>query len=236
MIKKYLMPKYVRIPKDQGFLDILNGFEKVWGFPQCAGAIDGTHIPIIAPKEDHCDYYNRKGWHSIIPQAVVDYRYVFIDVNTGWPGSVHDARVLGNSNLYSQCEKGTCFSQPKTPIGGVDMSPFLIGDAAYPLLSWLMKPFRQTMETHDDIKHFNYRLSRARMVVENAFGRLKGRFRLLTAVTLHNICEMRKDTFEEDWMNNENSMTEIEVGTVNDLTDAKDIRNALVRHLKENPL
>ena len=30
----------------------------------CAGAIDGTHIAIIAPKEDHTDYVNRKGYHN----------------------------------------------------------------------------------------------------------------------------------------------------------------------------
>ena len=59
------------------------------------------------------------------------------------------------------------------------MTPFLIGDAAYPFLTWLMKAFRETPQTTAEAKHFNYRLSRARMVVENAFGRLKGRFRLL---------------------------------------------------------
>ena len=31
-----------------------------WGFPQCVGAIDGTHIPIIAPKENALDYFNCK--------------------------------------------------------------------------------------------------------------------------------------------------------------------------------
>ena len=34
----------------------------------CGGAIDGTHIPILAPNESHADYVNRKGYHSIIMQ------------------------------------------------------------------------------------------------------------------------------------------------------------------------
>ena len=42
------------------------------GLPQCVGAVDGCHIPILAPKENHCDYFNRKSFHSIILQVVVD--------------------------------------------------------------------------------------------------------------------------------------------------------------------
>lgn len=44
------------------------------GFPQCGGAIGGTHIPISAPVMI-TGYYNRKGTYSIIIQAVVDYKY-----------------------------------------------------------------------------------------------------------------------------------------------------------------
>ena len=51
-----------------------NGFETERGFPQVVGAIDGTHIPIICPQERGSDYYNRKGYYSVIMQAVVDYQ------------------------------------------------------------------------------------------------------------------------------------------------------------------
>ena len=87
---------------------MVHGFEDVWGFPQCAGAIDGSHIPIQAPSECAKDYYNRKGFHSILVQGLVDHRYCFLDINVGWPGSVHDARVLANSELFEKGQMELC--------------------------------------------------------------------------------------------------------------------------------
>ncbi|XP_071810727.1 uncharacterized protein [Apostichopus japonicus] len=55
-----------------------SSFENRWGFPQCVGAIDGSHIPIISPTDHPADYYNRKGFHSIVLQAVVDFRYRYV--------------------------------------------------------------------------------------------------------------------------------------------------------------
>ena len=151
-------------------------FKSKWGFPQCVGAIDGTHIPIVAPQDCQSDYFNRKGWHSIVMQAVVDHAYRFIDVNIGWPGRVHEARIFLNSLLYQKAHSKTLFpSALAKSIEGVDVPLMLIGDPAYPLLDWLMKPFQENGSLTDQQRIFNYRLSRARMVVENAFGRLKGR-------------------------------------------------------------
>ena len=78
-------------------MDIVKRFKQQWDFPQCFGAIDGLHIPIIAPKDSHMDCYNRKGFYTIVLQALVDHQYRFLNVYTGWPRSVHDACVLSNS-------------------------------------------------------------------------------------------------------------------------------------------
>ena len=61
VIVEQLTAKYICVPSGQGLKRIVNGFQSKWGFLQCVGAIDGTHIPIISPKEDPLDYYNRKG-------------------------------------------------------------------------------------------------------------------------------------------------------------------------------
>jgi len=36
-------------------------------------AIDGSHIPVSPPVTCHIGYYNRKGWYSVLVQAVVEY-------------------------------------------------------------------------------------------------------------------------------------------------------------------
>ena len=54
------------------FQTIINGFQRKWNFPQCLGAIDGTHIPIKVPIIHHADYFNRKSFHSVILQVVCD--------------------------------------------------------------------------------------------------------------------------------------------------------------------
>ena len=101
----------------------------------CAGVIDGTHIPIEAPQKSHTDYVNRKGYHNIIMQAVVDCYFTSRDLVISWPGSVHDARVLLNSAIYKKDNENKLFPGiPTKQIGDQEISPFIIGDPAYPLL------------------------------------------------------------------------------------------------------
>ena len=54
----------------------------------------------------------------------------------------------------------------------------ILGDEAYPLLSYLMRPYprRQLTESR---RLYNYRLSRGMRVAESAFGILAGKWRIL---------------------------------------------------------
>ena len=107
------------------------------------------------------------------------------------------------------------FLTGKKIIRGVNVPLLLLGDPAYPLLPWLMKPFPQHPYMSSEQKTFNYHLSCARVVVEMAFGRLKGRWRCLLkqnesnvanvsiiialCVVLHNICKMFGEDFPAEW-------------------------------------
>lgn len=55
-----LLEKYAKYPADDDLQHVIDGFGRTWGFPNCAGNVDGTHVPIIAPKSADSDYLNRK--------------------------------------------------------------------------------------------------------------------------------------------------------------------------------
>ena len=175
-IVEHLLPEYIKIPTGAALDENVKHFRLDHCFPQCVGAVDGTHIPIVSPKECPADYYNRKGWHSIILQGTVDHAGRFIDVYVGWPGRVHDVRVFSNSSLYHKGQSNRLFPSVQESIGGRNVPLVVLGD---PLLTWLMKAFPNNGQLSQQQKHFNYRLSRARVVVEHCYGRLKGRWRCL---------------------------------------------------------
>lgn len=86
-----------------------------------------------------------------------------------------DLAVLQNSTLFHLAENGKLFAADTQEIEGVNVPSMLLGDPAYPLLSWLMKGFPDTGNLSREQRHFSYRLSHAHMTVECAFGQLKGR-------------------------------------------------------------
>ncbi|VDH90049.1 Hypothetical predicted protein, partial [Mytilus galloprovincialis] len=105
-INSILLPKFLKFSTGQALRNTIDGFRTRWGFPQCCGAIDGTHIQIIAPKEHHADYYNRKCHHSVLLQAVVDYNYRFSNINVGHAGKQHDAHVLRELSVFLKASAG----------------------------------------------------------------------------------------------------------------------------------
>ncbi|CAM4559424.1 unnamed protein product [Lepidochelys olivacea] len=149
---------------------IVDGFAAM-GFPNCGGVIDRTHIPILGPDHFGSQYVNRKGYFSMVLQALVDHKGRFTDISVGWPGKVHDARIFRNSGLFKQLQEGTYFPDQKITVGDVEMPIVIPGNPAYPLMSWLMKPYTGTLDSSQE--QFNYRLSKCR--IECVFGCLKAR-------------------------------------------------------------
>ena len=136
-IAQNLLEKYVSFPTCINLKHVIQGYEGIWGFSNCGGAIDGSHIPIKAPENAHGDYLIRKSWYSLILQGVCDYNYVFSDINIGWPGRVHDARVFANSEIVHKGENGTLFPKWTKKIviqrRETDLPVTIIADPAYPL-------------------------------------------------------------------------------------------------------
>ncbi|XP_063040017.1 uncharacterized protein LOC134435115 [Engraulis encrasicolus] len=213
-VMSVLLPIHLPAPEARHFLEMAAYFKDRWGVPQCVGAIDGSHIPIIAPQEYASDYYNRKHFYSIVLQGVVNGKGQFWDVCVGFPGRVHDSRIFKQSDLWKRIGDGQMFNTDIQNIAGHGVGHYIIGDPAYQLQRWLMKPFSDTGRLTPDQQTFNYRVSRARSVIETTFGRLKGRWRCLmkrndcklemvkkmvmTVVCLHNMCEENGDRCPED--------------------------------------
>ena len=72
----------------------IQGFREKSTFPNVVGMMDGMHIPIRAPKKNCEDYFNHKHYYSFIVQGIVDASGAYLSLSTGFPGSLHDMRVL----------------------------------------------------------------------------------------------------------------------------------------------
>jgi len=117
-------------------------FTDLSNLPNIAGAIDGTHIKIKAPKDRAVDYFSRYQQHDVVVQAFVNGKRAFMDVAAGFQGSMHDAQVLRNSIIYEKAEHGDILAAgPIHRVDGSDMQPYLVADSAYLLSPWLQKPF-----------------------------------------------------------------------------------------------
>ncbi|XP_018360612.1 PREDICTED: uncharacterized protein LOC108759604 [Trachymyrmex cornetzi] len=159
---------------------VAHKFGTMWQFPQCIDAIDGKHILFCPPRSEGSKYRNYKGKDSIILFALVDVEYKFIFVDVGKNGRTHDSAVFRESLLGIKLKENTLnLPQPKTLLNFNFQMPYVIvGDDAFSLHTNLMKPYPDRGLT-ENRRIFNYRLSRARRTVENAFGILANRFRVL---------------------------------------------------------
>ena len=108
----------------------------------------------------------------------MDANYLFLDICVGWPGTVHDAHLFKNSSLYTSLCGGifTPHDSVYDTINGVRVPPLIIGYLAYPLQDWLMKPYVDRGNLSAEELQFDNLLSITRVVVENGYGRFKGRF------------------------------------------------------------
>lgn len=204
------------------------------------GCIDGSHIRILPPRENKNCYVNRKNYHSILLQGVCDNQKLFTDVFTGIAGSVHDYTLFKKSDLYSGILNGDVIFYNES---------YLLGDLAYKLSRNIMVGFKNDGHLTQRQVKFNKILSKKRVIIENAFALLKGRFRrlkhmetikldlmallIITGCILHNVCIFNGDIPEHIMNFGEEIQNELNNGPNNlrDIYEEHDEIEAVIRRL-----
>jgi len=154
---------------------------------------------------------NYKKHFSIIWMAIVNANYEFLMVHVGTNGRASDAGLFSELEFFERLKKKDLGIPEAEQLPGYDpkMPYVLVADDAFPLMENIMKPYSHTTMKEEEII-FNYRLSRARRIVENVFGILTSRFRILlrtinlspekvttivlTCCYLHNYLRQMRDT------------------------------------------
>ncbi|XP_048511013.1 protein ALP1-like isoform X2 [Athalia rosae] len=153
--------------------------------------------------------------------------------------SSHDSRVWRRSPICQQIEENEIIPE----------GTHLVGDSAYPLHKYLMTPYKDNGHLTRRQKNYNYELSSKRVVIEQAFGRLKGRFRrlkyldmalmnkiktvVIAACVLHNMCIKCNDPWEEEMpVEPDNNVDDGANDGVNHNEDARTKRDNIARMLE----
>lgn len=124
---------------------VSEGFATRWNFHNTVGAIDGKHIALHCPAKSGSLYYNYKGFYSIILMALVDADYKFLYIDIGANGRCSDGGVFEDCTLRTALEDGTVGFPPPEPLPNDEepLSFAIVGDDAFPMRPWLMKPYPQ---------------------------------------------------------------------------------------------
>ena len=133
----------------------------------------------------------------------------------GAPGSVHDSTHLQSSPIFHEIESGPVIPHNVLSLPGYGEIPLgMVGDSAFLARPWLLKAYPDTTKNRKE-RYFNKKLRSARVVSENAYGMLKGRFRIIykkeecrrqnvkavsmACIALHNLCIVRSDPCLPRW-------------------------------------
>ncbi|RVX11459.1 L10-interacting MYB domain-containing protein [Vitis vinifera] len=169
-------------PSDPQFKEVpdkIRNDDRYWPyFKNCIGVINGTHIPVVVPRDRKIPYIGRKGVTTQNVMAVCDFNMCFTFAWAGWEGAAHDARV------FLEALRRPELGFPHPPRG-----KYYLVDAGYPQMSgylgtykgerYHLPDFRRGSSPKGKKEIFNHRHSSLRCTIERTFAVLKNRWRML---------------------------------------------------------
>ena len=139
-----LQPLELKRTTEDEWLQIAKRFGDLWDYPFAVGAIDGNHIALVNPSNSGSMFYCYKGFPSIVLMALSDADSCFTVIDCGQYGRISDAGVYKISHISKLLEQGKLnIPTAAFKVDGTERTiPFMIvGDEAFPLKSYLMKPY-----------------------------------------------------------------------------------------------
>ncbi|CAM1291997.1 Uncharacterised protein r2_g114 [Pycnogonum litorale] len=239
-IYNVLRNEYLKIPNSEtDWKQIACEFESLWNFPHCLGAVDGKHVEIRKPLNSGSYYHNYKGRESIVLLAAADATYHFIYVCAGGNGRISDGGLFRNTKLYHGMEDGTLSIPEPEEVDGHQLPYVFVADNAFRMTANLLKPYPSKDITNERCI-FNYRLSRARRLIESTFGILVAKWRIyerpiavspfvvdriiMATCVLHNYLK------PQNWLTDQSNvncraLSSLSIRANNSPYDAKEVRN-----------
>jgi hypothetical protein len=123
--------------------EISEGFNDLWDYPKCMGSIDEKHVALQSPLHSGSEFYNYKGFYSIVLFAISDVRYNLLYINVGCQGRISDGGVFNQTNFKEMLPNCKLNLQKETPLPTREklVPHVFVADDAFPLSYNIMKPF-----------------------------------------------------------------------------------------------
>ena len=156
------------------------------------------------------NFYSFKERYMISNMGLIGHNKRFLAATVNAPGSTHDARLVKSTEVFKGILDGKVLPNKSINLGDKfgEIPLVTVGDSAFPRYAWLVKGFSDTTRNEKE-RLFNEKLRSARVVTENCYGMLKGRWRILykktdvklvnvkyvtlLCILLHNLCIAMKD-------------------------------------------
>lgn len=133
-----------------------------------------------APPDSGINSKDYKGHDTFNLMAISGAKQEFIMANIGAPGRHSDGGVFAHSEMGQRFQDKNMFIPPPEKLHdhGPKLPFVIVGDEAFALNEYLMKPYPRRNNLNLLERVFNYRLSRARRIVETTFGIISAVWRI----------------------------------------------------------
>jgi hypothetical protein len=144
------------------------------------------------PNNAGSSYFNYKHTHSIVLLGICNANYCFTYVDIGAYGR-SDGGIFKDSLIGQKFHNNEMnLPQPRPLTSNGESLPYvLVGDEAFQLINYLLRPYPGKNLT-EQRTIYNYRLSRARRTIENTFGIIVSRWRILKRPIICSVAKSMK--------------------------------------------